>query len=164
VLLLHKTGDDCPSPMPLFFWHGRLGRLACRTRCFLLLGYLGGRPRFRRMGGVLRRSCYIAIRSSCDIAIRTGRLGGSSARINFAGDVSAMLLDARQIVVVGRHHSIGPYNAIPTAVPLVADAGGCGEIIELLVLPVRALVLKSRHQQRNSSMIMLQFYNYPSIV
>jgi hypothetical protein len=152
--------------MPLFFWpHGRLGRLARRTRRFLLLGYFGGgRPRFRRMGGLPSRSCYIAIESSCDIAIRAARRGGSFTRINCAGEVSAMLLDARQIVVVGRQHSIGPYNAKQTAVPLAADAGGCGEVIELLVLPVRTLVLKSRHQQRNSSMIMLQFYKYPSIV
>ena len=73
-----------------------------------------------------------------------------------------MLFGARQIVAVGRQRPVGVYNAKQIGVPLVADAGGYGEVIELLVLPVRALVLKSRHHQRNNCIIRLQLYNYPS--
>jgi hypothetical protein len=46
-----------------------------------------------------------------------------------------MLLKARQIVAVRRQRSVGPYNATP----LVADAGGFGEVIELLVLGAHRL-------------------------
>ena len=75
-----------------------------------------------------------------------------------------MLFGAREIVVVGRQRPVGVFNAKQTGVPLVADAGGYAEVIELLVLPVRALILKSRYEQRNNFGIMLQLSNYPSIV
>ena len=73
------------------------------------------------------------------------------AGIDFAGEIAAMLLAARQIVAVGRPRPVGVHNAKHAGmigVRLVADTGRNGKVVEFLASPDRSLFLKSRHLQR----------------